>query len=58
MNKAIETHKTQGVEIFGASLSALIAGANEKSVRMPSGMSREQRRKWVAEQVSKMVTPA
>jgi hypothetical protein len=58
MNKAIKTHETQGVEIFGASLSALISGVNEKSVRIPSGMSREERRRWAAEQVRKVATPA
>ena len=39
-------------EIFGVSLSLLISRANEKSVTMPSGLSREQRRKWAAEAVA------
>jgi hypothetical protein len=37
------------IEVFGVSLSLLISRANEKSVTMPSGLSREQRRAWAAE---------
>lgn len=39
------------IEVFGVSLSLLVSRANEKSVTMPSGLSREQRRAWAAEQV-------
>ena len=35
-------------EVFGVSLSLLISRANEKSVTIPSGLSREQRRAWAA----------
>ena len=41
-------------EVFGVSLSLLISRANEESVTMPSGLSREQRRAWAAEQVRKI----
>lgn len=34
------------VEIAGVSLSVLFARAEENSVRMPSGLTREQRREW------------
>ena len=42
------------IEVFGVSLSLLISRANEKSVTMPSGLSREQRRAWAAEQARKI----
>ena len=42
------------IEVFGISLSLLISRANEKSVTMPSGLSREQRRAWAAEQARKI----
>ena len=44
----------EDTEVFGISLSLLISRANEKSVTMPSGLSREQRRAWAAEQVRKI----
>ena len=42
------------IEVFGVSLSLLSSRANEKSVTMPSGLSREQRRAWAAEQARKI----
>ncbi|WP_170934903.1 hypothetical protein [Salmonella enterica] len=42
------------IEVFGVSLSLLISRANEKSVTMPSGLSREQRRARAAEQARKI----
>ncbi|EOZ3196027.1 TPA: hypothetical protein PXJ35_004446 [Yersinia enterocolitica] len=39
-------HSRQDVEICGVSLSLLISRAKEKSVTMPSGLTREQRREW------------
>jgi|TARA_R110002050_G_scaffold178634_1_gene311848 hypothetical protein len=50
-NSALKDKDIQGVVLFGASLSVLISGANEKSVRMPHGMTREERRQWVAKSV-------
>lgn len=41
------------VEVFGVSLSVLISRAEEKSVIMPSGLNREQRRVWAAKQARK-----
>jgi len=41
-------YTVKGVVLFGVSLSVLISGANEKSVRMPHGMTREERRQWVS----------
>ena len=41
-------------EIFGVSLSLLISRANERSVTMPSGLSREQRRALAADQARKI----
>ena len=41
-------------EIFDVSLSLLISRANERSVTMPSGLSREQRRAWAADQARKI----
>ena len=35
-------------EVFGVSLSLLISRATEKSVTIPPGLSREQRRAWAA----------
>lgn len=54
MKNAIKSYEVKGVSLFGASLASLISGVQENSVRMPSGMSREQRRKWAAEQVRTM----
>ena len=45
---------SKDIEVIGASVSLLISRANEKSVTMPSGLSREQRRAWAAEKASKI----
>ena len=42
----------QGVKVFGVELQRLISLAEEPSVRMPSGLTREQRREW-AKQAAK-----
>lgn len=49
--QTLKSKDIQGVVLLGASLSALISGVNEKSVRMPHGMTREERRKWAAKSV-------
>ena len=36
----------QGVKVFGVELQRLISLTEEPSVRMPSGLTREQRREW------------
>lgn len=41
-------------EVFGVSLSVLIARADEKSVTMPSGLTREQRREWAIKTARKV----
>ena len=41
-------------EVFGVSLSLLISRANEKSVTMPSGLTREQRREWAIKTARKV----
>lgn len=45
---------SKDIEVFGVSLALLVARANEKSVTMPSGLTREQRRAWAAEQARKI----
>ncbi|HDX8434252.1 hypothetical protein [Aeromonas veronii] len=42
----------QGVMVFGVELQRLISLTQEQSVRMPSGLTREQRREW-AKQAAK-----
>ncbi|MFM5380447.1 hypothetical protein [Aeromonas dhakensis] len=42
----------QGVMVFGVELQRLISLTEEQSVRMPSGLTREQRREW-AKQAAK-----
>ncbi|EPS7026014.1 TPA: hypothetical protein ACM37K_004688, partial [Escherichia coli] len=44
----------EDTEVFGVSLSLLISRANEKSVTMPSGLTREQRREWAIKTARKV----
>ena len=47
---------SQDAMIFGSSLNRLIALTEEPSVKMPSGLTREQRRAW-AKQAIKEAAP-
>ncbi|MGA6367225.1 hypothetical protein [Proteus penneri] len=48
MKNSINATLKQDARIFGASFNTLVSRVEERSVRMPSGLTREQRRQWAA----------
>ena len=46
MDRHDSCHPQKDISLFGVNLSTLISRTQEKSVKMPAGLSREQRRAW------------
>lgn len=53
MDRHLQCHPQKDTVLFGVNLSTLISRTQENSVKMPSGLSREQRRAWARNVASK-----